>query len=170
MKSISYIGFLVLAICMPVHAEGGSCPAGYYPIGGQGVSGCAPIPNYGGGPQERTEARPTGVWKTTWMAIAIDSEVGDVGTSSGQQTKSGAIREAITRCKNHGATKCEAMAFHNQCAVTAWPMNVGAAAVMAGAATVELASTLALKECASKGGGICNIVTAGCSKPVFELF
>ncbi len=27
----------------------GNCPQGMYPVGGQGVMGCAPIPNYGGG-------------------------------------------------------------------------------------------------------------------------
>ena len=57
-----------------VFAEGG-CPPGMYPIGGQGVQGCAPIPGaQGGGPGSSVSApappRPTGEWITTWGALA----------------------------------------------------------------------------------------------------
>lgn len=43
-------------------AEGG-CPAGQYPIGGQGVQGCAPIPSAGSG---GGDLRPNGRWIKTW--------------------------------------------------------------------------------------------------------
>lgn len=170
MKLISCLGLLAFAICGSAYAEGGSCPDGYYPIGGQGTSGCAPIPNYDTGSQDRTDARPAGEWKTTWSAIAIDSIVGDVGVSSGKLTEADAKSEALVRCKKHGASGCQATTFHNQCAVIAWPKNVGGKAVTAGAETIELASKLALAECAENGGGSCNIVNAECSTPVFQRF
>lgn len=170
MKLASCLGLFLLSICGSAYAEGGSCPDGYYPIGGQGASGCAPIPNYDAEPPERFDARPTGEWKTTWSAIAIDSVVGDVGVASGKFTEADAKNEALMRCKKHGATECQAISYHNQCAVIAWPMNVGGKAVTAGAATIEQASKLALSECTSNGGGNCNIVSAECSEPVFERF
>lgn len=74
------------------------------------------------------------------------------------------------RCKKHGASGCQATTFHSQCAVIAWPQNVGGKAVTAGAEPIELASKLALTECASNGGGNCNIVNAECSRPVFKRF
>ena len=43
--SIFFI-FIIYLTIENVHAEG-NCPSGYYPVGGQGVQGCAPIP--GGG-------------------------------------------------------------------------------------------------------------------------
>lgn len=170
MKLASCSGLLLLTVCGCAYAEGGSCPDGYYPIGGQGTSGCAPIPNYDSGSQSRTNTRPIGEWKTTWSAIAIDSIVGDVGISSGKFTEADARSEALMRCKKHGATECQATTFHNQCAVIAWPQNVGGKAVMIGAGTIELASKLALSECAANGGGSCNIVNAECSRPVFKRF
>ena len=170
MKLVSCLVFVLFSVCGSAHAEGGSCPDGYYPVGGQGTSGCAPIPNYDTGPQDGAEVRPTGEWKTTWLAIAIDPIVGDVGVSSGMLTEVDARYEALTRCRKHGATQCRATAFHNQCAVIAWPQTSGAKTVTAGAATIELASKVALSECASNGGGNCNIVSAECSRPVFKKF
>ncbi len=38
---------LACAMGFPLLAEG-NCPPGYYPIGGQGAVGCAPINNQGG--------------------------------------------------------------------------------------------------------------------------
>lgn len=45
---ISLISLTLFSLTMSgvAHAEG-NCPPGYYPVGGQGVQGCAPIPNYG---------------------------------------------------------------------------------------------------------------------------
>lgn len=55
-----------------VFAEG-VCPPGMYPVGGQGVQGCAPIHGaLGGGAGFSVPApappRPTGAWITTWGA------------------------------------------------------------------------------------------------------
>ena len=45
-KIVKYGLFLISFIGCNAYAEGGSCPEGMYPIGGQGYQGCAPIPNY----------------------------------------------------------------------------------------------------------------------------
>lgn len=47
----------------------GNCPPGYYPIGGQGARGCAPIPGGATGSTGSSEIRlatPTGKWTKTW--------------------------------------------------------------------------------------------------------
>lgn len=46
----------------------GNCPPGMYPIGGQGVQGCAPIPGAAGAstsPSTPAPARPLGEWVKT---------------------------------------------------------------------------------------------------------
>lgn len=64
--------FFRLVLCAAVvafssvdlHAEG-NCPPGYYPIGGQGGAGCAPILRS----QEKIAsppARSSGYWIKTW--------------------------------------------------------------------------------------------------------
>ncbi len=53
-----------MAVTGTAHAEGG-CPSGMYPIGGQGVQGCAPIPGASagqGGASPPAPPRPTGRW------------------------------------------------------------------------------------------------------------
>lgn len=56
-----------LGFSVSASAEGG-CPAGSYPIGGQGVQGCAPIPSSGSSSSEGP--RPNGRWIKTWGALA----------------------------------------------------------------------------------------------------
>lgn len=160
--------FLSLLICGHAMAEGGSCPPGYYPIGGQSVAGCAPMP--GSGVDRTADTTPRGKWKTTWSAIAIDSMVGDVGMATGYYREGEARREAIRRCELHGAKKCKAETFFNQCSVLAWPTTPGGNAVSAGAGSLELAKANALSECASSGGGKCDIVGEQCAEPVFDRF
>lgn len=50
-----------------VRAEG-NCPAGMYPIGGQGVLGCTPIPQS----TQAAPSQPSGHWVSQWGAIASD--------------------------------------------------------------------------------------------------
>jgi len=56
-----------------VYAEG-NCPPGYYPIGGQGVQGCAPISSQPAAGQGASvpapPPRPSGEWIKTWGALA----------------------------------------------------------------------------------------------------
>ncbi|WP_238153132.1 hypothetical protein [Xanthomonas campestris] len=63
------------------HAEGG-CPAGQYPIGGQGAMACAPMPQ----DDAQQQPRPIGKWIKTWGAIASDG--GDnLGVAAGKIKK-----------------------------------------------------------------------------------
>jgi hypothetical protein len=83
-------GLMVLVSVWPFHAvaEGG-CPPGMYPIGGQGVQGCAPIPGASGASSQQLPAplpRPTGRWHKTWGAMAIGRD-GDTGVSKGKDSK-----------------------------------------------------------------------------------
>lgn len=66
-------GFVLLASALSAGfvaqslAEG-RCPPGQYPIGGQGVRGCAPMPGGGAG-SNGVSPRPTGRWETRWGAL-----------------------------------------------------------------------------------------------------
>lgn len=61
---------LVLFVLFPCAARaGGSCPPGQYPIGGEGVQGCAPVPGGGAG-ENGASPRPTEKWEARWGAIA----------------------------------------------------------------------------------------------------
>jgi len=66
------LGFAFLGAHV-AYAEGG-CPPGSYPIGGQGVQGCAPIPGAGGGVSQQSPSprpRPLGEWIRTWGGVAV---------------------------------------------------------------------------------------------------
>ena len=70
-KTYMLLGAVLLAQFVPVAAMAeGRCPPGQYPIGGQGVGGCAPIPGAG---QSGDGVAPTGRWETRWGAIASDA-------------------------------------------------------------------------------------------------
>lgn len=54
LSRLGQLGFLVLLAALslgggPARAEGGTCPPGFYPAGGIGFVGCAPIPGYDSG-------------------------------------------------------------------------------------------------------------------------
>lgn len=90
-------------------AEGGSCPPGYYPIGGQGVQGCAPIPSGSSGTSGQTEVpanSPTGHWIKTWGSIAESATSDDAGVFDGERTKGEAEALAVSRCATAGAKDC----------------------------------------------------------------
>lgn len=165
---------LLLAVMLLIaarfaHAEGGACPPGYYPIGGQGASGCAPIPNY----DQSTQAAPAGPrWKTTWGAVAVSSSgTGDVGTSVGKYSKNDAKREAIQKCEA-GGSRCKlSLAYHNQCVVIAWASEngepIGGAIETQSGPGIDVASKHALANCSkARNGGECTIVYSECTKPV----
>ncbi|HFK2948040.1 TPA: DUF4189 domain-containing protein [Stenotrophomonas maltophilia] len=97
-----------------VRAEG-RCPPGQYPIGGQGVGGCAPIPGSG---TDGVQSGPiaTGRWIKTWGAIAGAASTGDMGASVGRRSKREAVSEALARCATHGAKDCKIdTTYKNQC-------------------------------------------------------
>ena len=102
---------LFLATCLlmlassKVFAEGG-CPSGMYPIGGQGVQGCAPIPGAGGGVSQQSPSpapRPLGEWIRTWGGVAVSPTTSDAGVSTGQLSRKDAERDAMQKCADSGA-------------------------------------------------------------------
>lgn len=61
---------LALCLALPCLAKAeGRCPPGQFPVGGQGMEGCAPIPG-GGGDSGPAAPVPTGEWEMRWGAIA----------------------------------------------------------------------------------------------------
>lgn len=148
-----------------VLAEGGSCPAGYYPIGGQGAMGCAPIPNYQGTDQ-RGSVAPQAQWLKTWGAIAIDETAseGGIGTVTGLSDRQAADAAALSQCRSSGGSdQCELLlSYQNQCAV----IVSGAKYLNAHSAeTVELASSSAIQQCSQRTTD-CKIYYSACSAPV----
>jgi len=154
------------------HAEGG-CPPGMYPVGGQGVQGCAPIPGAGGSTAQQVPApppRPTGKWHKTWGAMAIGRD-GDTGVSKGKDSKREAEKVALAQCATWGADDCKVMlAYENQCAAIASPKGSNTGASFAGGPTIESASNTSMKSCIKAGGVRCEIVYSDCSEPRFEQF
>ena len=138
------------------HAEGGTCPSGYYPVSSPGVMGCAPIPNQAGDSAQDTTPRVT--WVDRWGAIASDNRTGNVGTIGGQTSKRKARQIALERC---GAGCKIDMVYYNQCAAIAW--GTGSYSVN-GSATADEASTRAMGVC-GQGANDCKIIFTECSLP-----
>lgn len=148
-----------------IYAEGRNCPAGYYPIGGQGTSGCAPLPGYTGNDENSQQVIPEARWEKTWGAIAVDNSLGKVGAAIGEMTKIGAEKSAIAKCyARGGGIGCGhiSLTYSNQCAAMAWGIDKYATA---SAKTIELASDSAMKECRNSTVD-CKIFYSACSDPV----
>ncbi len=170
--SIPIIGvlLLVLALVAPsmAFAEGG-CPPGSYPVGGQGVQGCAPIP--GGGAAKAEEARPSGRWVKTWGAIATAS-TGEVGVAVEKRSKGEATKEAILQCSQLGGASCKiAESYRNQCIALISPSSAEkGGTTISRAGTVEQAKELAMTTCVSRGSVGCKVLYSACSGPIFDAF
>lgn len=163
MRLICSYGLFFISICGPAYAEGGSCPDGYYPIGGQGVSGCAPIPEYGVSDDAINEGEAIQpVWETQWGAIAVDFAMGKFGVGNARRTKSEAENMALDECKKEGGAGCEIdLTYYNQCGAIAWGASN---AVTFRAETKEIASAHAVEACSEKTTD-CKIYYANCSFP-----
>ncbi|WP_313204295.1 DUF4189 domain-containing protein [Stenotrophomonas sp.] len=158
-------------------AEGGSCPPGYYPIGGQGAQRCAPIPTSGGsagsGSQEIRLSTPTGRWVKTWGAIATSMSSDDAGVSDGKRTKAEAEKLAVERCGSTGAKDCVvSKTYHNQCVSWLVPKdrNPNGQGAIGTGGTPEFARMYAQSVCKNSVPGPCDEVYANCTKPIFEEF
>lgn len=77
------IVLLIFASVPLVASAEGRCPTGQYPIGGQGVGGCAPTGAISGGSGDPV---PTGRWHKTWGAVAF-SKSDDAGAVVGKMSK-----------------------------------------------------------------------------------
>lgn len=157
--------FALSGMSFEVEAEGG-CPPGQYPIGGQGVQGCAPIPTVGAG----SEDRPTGRWIKTWGALASSRATGDLGASKGKLSKADAVHEAVTRCSQGGARDCvEAYTYKNQCvAVTSPPAPQPA--IYSHGPTAEKAAEAGQKGCRDKGAAVCTLIFSDCSESIYHKY
>ena len=162
------IGCIALLSVPLVASAEGRCPPGSYPIGGQGVGGCAPIASGGGAPQE---ARPTGRWIKTWGAIATSS-TGEVGVAIEKLSKSDAAKEAVSQCVKLGGRDCKmAQAYKNQCIALISPTtSERGGSVISSAETEQVATQLAMKTCTTRGSAGCSKLYSACTKPLFESF
>lgn len=157
-----------------VYAEG-NCPPGYYPIGGQGVQGCAPIssqPAAGqGASAPAPPPRPNGEWIKTWGALAQSPASDLIGAANGLKTLDAAKSLAIERCKAEGAKDCKvSFTYMNQCMAFAAPVSGKGGSMMTSAATKDGAKELALNRCAAQTGGACTLVYSACAEPIFRPF
>jgi Domain of unknown function (DUF4189) len=155
--------FLVIGLMASwgfVYGEGGSCPDGYYPVGGRGTSGCAPFP---GSTSNNAPSAPRIVWATRWGAIGGDSVKGILGTATGVQSKRQAQKIVVAQCRDKGGTNCKVdLVYKNQCAA----MAVGKDGMYstASAATIERATELSMQECNSASTD-CRVYYSDCSLP-----
>lgn len=163
------LAFVVLVVTGNANAEG-RCPAGQYPIGDQGVGGCAPIPGAGGAARE---PEPAGQWHKTWGAIASSPSTSEAGVATGKATKEDAERVALEGCGMHAARDCRILiAYRNQCAAWVVPQNKGngARSGVASGQDMKEAIVQAQKICIDPSGAQCKIAYSACSEPVYEAF
>lgn len=153
----------MLALSGAVFAEG-NCPSGQYPVGGQGAQGCAPISR---GASGLTGPVAAGKWRKTWGAIVVDNSTGYAAPVVGLFSKVDAIAAAKKECNEGGGVACEFVyPFKNQCAALAVASNGGYAA--SGGGSEKDAQNSALGRCSKYGA--CDVIFAGCAKPVFERY
>lgn len=146
----------------------GRCPPGQYPIGGQGMAGCAPIPGAGGG--ESSGPTPTGRWIKTWGAISMASN-GGYGTVTGKLKKRDAEKEALAKCASSGGSNCRvSFTYKNQCVAAVIAQSGFGDTRFATAAEEKLAGEEAIKDCQGLGGQGCEVVYSACSIPHFEKY
>lgn len=174
---------LVMLAMAPYSAMAeGACPPGQYPIGGQGVQGCAPIPG-AGSTGAAPAPRPTGKWETRWGAVVEDVKPDPnrplaTGYAVSQRSKRAAVSAATSQCKTQGGNKCDVrITYYNQCVALADPDPVngripaGLTSSAVGAENLQKAKGLALDECRSGSkGASCSVTYSACSMSEFKAF
>ncbi|MGE8238118.1 MAG: DUF4189 domain-containing protein [Stenotrophomonas indicatrix] len=173
--SVLAVSLVSLALSASAFAEG-NCPSGYYPIGGQGVQGCAPIPggSSGGGPAQGgvpQPPRPSGEWLTRWGAV-VQSPTSDlIGTSANKTSEAAAETEARRICESEGARDCKtSLTYYNQCVAFSVPNSGKGRGSVNTAVDLATAKKNALASCNDAGGGRCVISHTECSEPVFREY
>ena len=175
MLKMVLLGF-AMAFAGSARAEG-NCPPGQYPIGGQGVAACAPIPQ--AGVPARQPPRPTGKWNKTWGAIALGTVDATpyYGVPSGIGSESEAKQQALARCAKLGAQNCRVvLVYENQCAAIAEPQtneepNPDGFTQFVGQPTKEKAADDAMDRCQRRNPDMqCKVIYNACSEPVFERY
>jgi len=165
------LGFAFLGAHV-AYAEGG-CPPGSYPIGGQGVQGCAPIPGAGGGVSQQSPSpppRPLGEWIRTWGGVAVSPTTSDAGVSTGQLSKKAAERDAMAKCADSGARECKvSVTYFNQCmswVVPSGRTGNGRSGIGTGP-TLERAGEMAQGICQNDQPGACTVIHENCTEQIF---
>ncbi|WP_414615037.1 DUF4189 domain-containing protein [Stenotrophomonas pavanii] len=148
----------------------GNCPLGFYPIGGQGVQGCAPIPGANTGATERGGAsKPRMRYADQWGAIAFSETTSDAGDVVGRDSEALAESEALRQCGRNGARDCKMiLKYRNQCAAWVMPSEnrVAAAGGLGTGSSEVLAVVAAKKNCVDPSQKGCHVVYSACSLPV----
>lgn len=153
---------MVLLFCLLLANVVHACPPGYVPWQGIGVTGCAPT---GGGNESSGSLQPADPgpqWQTRWGAIAIGGS-GGFGAVGNMISKRQAEKVAMKQCKARAKSlpACQVFSYYNQCAVVAW----GATGyTVQGAANVDRASQLAMKDCSGRTAD-CQVYYSDCSYP-----
>ncbi|QCB35468.1 DUF4189 domain-containing protein [Stenotrophomonas muris] len=172
---------LLLLVISNVALAEGRCPPGQYPVGGQGVGGCAPIPGGQAG-GESSGPMPTGKWETRWGALAQDTDhqVGQnlaIGVAEVKKTKREARSLALSECQRMGGQKCKViLEYHNQCAALAGPVIgsvplVDVKTVAYRSPNEEDAKVESVRRCESEGKGrSCTVIYSACSMSEFKPF
>lgn len=146
-------------------AEGGTCPPGYYPIGGDsaGWSSCAPIPDADGDTSSQPPVIDSPAWKSQWIAIAVGA--GAFGVGKDQPSRRKAEKNALAECKSKGGKACQVrVATYNQCAAIAGGSTT---LISAWDQTLQEVKERSMRFCGQKPGNEnCQIYYADCSYPV----
>ncbi|WP_312681412.1 DUF4189 domain-containing protein [Stenotrophomonas chelatiphaga] len=160
---------LWMSFAFEASAEG-RCPPGQYPVGGQGVGGCAPIPGRGNAqPAQQQAPPPPPVWlQTRYGAIAMSPSTSAAGVAAEQTSSEAAAAVAMKDCQREGARDCAVISrYSNQCIALlvpgAWP--AGAKGGIGTGVTPELARQDAQKHCIDPAGSGCTASYEACSFP-----
>ncbi|MBB3833801.1 hypothetical protein FHR55_002011 [Xanthomonas arboricola] len=140
----------------------GACPPGFYPIGGQGASGCAPIAS-----ENSNVPQPTGEWKARWGALARSQDNSVLGVAAKEHSKSAAKKNAIKACMEVGGVNCKVKVFYkNSCIAQAQSTQLGKFNTF-NDNSKELAESNALRDC---GHADCVVGYSDCSKAEFHEY
>jgi hypothetical protein len=151
----------------------GNCPPGMYPIGGQGVQGCAPIPGASSGGSATIPTpppRPLGEWVKTWGALAGSSSGSEGGAFVGEPSERAAKGTAISNCEKNGGRCRIEFTYQNQCVAAVTSELASTGTQYASSGTVESAGEQAMRDCQAAGGAHCRIIYSECSAPVFRKY
>ncbi len=104
---------------------------------------------------------PPAKWADSWGAIAMDDNKGVAGIVTDLRSKRSAKKAAIAECRSRGGVDCTiARTYKNQCLVVAVSSSKSQ---IVNAATINRATELAMRDCASDGSSDCRIFYSGCS-------
>ena len=145
------------------HAKAeGNCPSGYYPVGGQGVQGCAPIPGGGGGGYAPTYIQSVKM-VPRWVSYARSPDGLVMGWSVRQHKERASDKQALKACNKRSGQKCEIVAkvTNQQCAYAMVHRDTGQLEVVLGSEVMELPQEVAQRSCPNG----CRNIQFQCARP-----